>query len=132
MSLYQDHILDHYHNPRHWGELSCATHRASAQNPTCGDSLELYLRVEDGIIEEARFTGKGCAIALASASLLFDRLKGMSLAEAQAILPAAVLELTGLALSPGRIRCALLSLETLKKALGEESRRVNQASGKET
>src|SRR3989344_4343961 len=106
MSLYQDHILDHYHNPRNYGNLPHATHHAEALNPTCGDSLALDLNIEDGIIKEVGFTGKGCAISLASASLLFEEAKGKETVKMQ-----------GLALSPVRMKCALLSLETLKKAL---------------
>lgn len=117
MSLYQDHILDHYHNPRNFGELAAATHRASALNPTCGDELSLELNIEDGIIKDVGFTGKGCAISLASASLLFEETKGKPAAEAKMLAPEDVLKLSGLAISPGRLKCALLSLETLKKAL---------------
>lgn len=117
MSLYQDHILDHYHNPRNFGELAAVTHRASALNPTCGDELSLELNIEDGIIKDVGFTGKGCAISLASASLLFEETKGKLAAEAKMLAPEDVLKLSGLAISPGRLKCALLSLETLKKAL---------------
>ncbi|OGI21831.1 MAG: hypothetical protein A2808_02710 [Candidatus Moranbacteria bacterium RIFCSPHIGHO2_01_FULL_55_24] len=117
MSLYQDHILDHYHNPRNYGNLPHATHHAEALNPTCGDSLALDLNIEDGIIKEVGFTGKGCAISLASASLLFEEAKGKETVKMQVLAPEDVLKLTGLALSPVRMKCALLSLETLKKAL---------------
>lgn len=117
MSLYQDHILDHYHNPRHFGLLKLATHQASALNPTCGDKLTLSLCIENGIITNIGFEGEGCAISLASASLLYQSLLGESVEKALHIAPEETLTLTGLALSPGRVKCALLSLETLKKTL---------------
>lgn len=117
MNLYQDHILDHYHNPRHFGLLENPTHQAEALNPTCGDKLTLTLLVEDGIIKNLGFEGEGCAISLASASLLYDSLIGTKVPDACQKEPSEVLSLTGLAISPGRMKCALLSLETLKKAL---------------
>ena len=117
MNLYQDHILDHYHNPRHFGLLEKSTHQAEALNPTCGDKLTITLLVEDGIIKNLGFEGEGCAISLASASILYDTLIGTMVSDTCQKEPAEVLSLTGLAISPGRMKCALLSLETLKKAL---------------
>jgi nitrogen fixation NifU-like protein len=117
MNLYQDHILDHYHNPRHFGLLKKSTHQAEALNPTCGDKLTITLLVEDGIIKNLGFEGEGCAISLASASILYDTLIGTMVSDTCQKEPAEVLSLTGLAISPGRMKCALLSLETLKKAL---------------
>ncbi len=117
MSLYQDHILDHYHNPRHFGLLENATYRAEALNPTCGDRLTLTVLVEAGVIKNVGFEGEGCAISIASASLFYDSIIDKSVEDMASKEPSEVLGLTGLALSPGRVKCALLSLETLKKAL---------------
>ncbi|MCW1888087.1 MAG: iron-sulfur cluster assembly scaffold protein [Candidatus Moranbacteria bacterium] len=117
MNLYQDHILDHYHNPRHFGFLKESTHQSEALNPTCGDKLAITLLIEDGTIKDLGFEGEGCAISLASASLLYDTLIGTKMTDACQKEPSDVLSLTGLAISPGRMKCALLSLETLKKAL---------------
>jgi nitrogen fixation NifU-like protein len=117
MNLYQDHILDHYHNPRHFGLLANPTHQAEALNPTCGDKLTLSLLVDASNIREVGFEGEGCAISLASASILYDSLAGQTIAEALRKEPSEILGLTGLILSPGRVKCALLCLETLKKAL---------------
>lgn len=117
MSLYQDHILDHYHNPRHFGLLEQSTHQATALNPTCGDKLTLTLLVEGDIIKNIGFEGEGCAISIASASLLYDSIIGQKSGEMALKQAPDVLSLTGLVLSPGRVKCALLSLETLKKAL---------------
>ncbi len=117
MSLYQDTILDHYHNPRNFGLLENATHQATALNPTCGDKLSLTLVIDDDTLCHIGFEGEGCAISLASASLLYESLLGKKVEEVAALEPTEVLRLTGLTLSPGRMKCALLSLETLKKAL---------------
>lgn len=117
MSIYQDLIMDHYRNPRNQGKLAKATHRAEANNPTCGDVLQMDIIVRNDIIEDVRFSGSGCAISQASASLLTEHVKKKSAAEALALTPNDVLELLGIMLSPARLKCGLLSLETLKKTL---------------
>lgn len=121
MSLYHDLILDHYRNPRHYGSLDRATHRADALNPTCGDSLHMDLNVRHGTISEVRFTGSGCAISQASASLLTEHVKGKRVDEALALEPKTVLDFLGVTLSPARLKCGLLSLETLQRALSQAS-----------
>ena len=117
-TLYQELILDHYRNPRNHGTLTKLTHRATALNVSCGDKLQMDIRVKNGIIGEVKFSGVGCAISQASASLLTECVKNRSVAEALSLEPKDVLVLLGVTLSPGRIKCGLLSLETLKKALG--------------
>ena len=117
MNLYQDLILDHYRNPRNQGELKNATHRGKALNPTCGDKLEMDIVVENGIITNIGFQGAGCAISQASASLLTEHIKGKKVKEVLSLTPEDILSLLGVTLSPNRLKCGLLSLETLKKAL---------------
>ena len=117
MSLYQDFILDHYRNPRNYGHLKEATHQGKALNPTCGDQLEMDIQVRNDTIEEVRFRGSGCSISQASASLLSEAIKGKNLTQALSISPKEIVELIKLPLSPNRLKCALLSLETLKKTL---------------
>ncbi|OGI26431.1 MAG: SUF system NifU family Fe-S cluster assembly protein [Candidatus Moranbacteria bacterium RIFCSPHIGHO2_12_FULL_54_9] len=120
MSIYQDLILDHYRNPRNHGVLDKATHRAEALNPTCGDRLQMDILIRNDIITDVKFSGSGCAISQASASLLTEYVKKMPMTEALAIEPKDILELLGVALSPNRLKCGLLSLETLKKTLREK------------
>jgi nitrogen fixation NifU-like protein len=120
MSIYQDLILDHYRNPRNRGELKNATHRAEGSNPTCGDKLGMQLFVKNGIIENVKFSGSGCAISQASASLLTEYIKGRPATDALGLEPQKVLELLGVTLSPARLKCGLLSLETLKKTLASK------------
>ncbi len=115
--LYRDHILDHYKNPRNFGELEGATHQYHDTNPLCGDEITMFLLVgEDGRINDVHFTGRGCAISQASASLLTEKIKGKTLDEAKAVDKDAVLEELGITISPARVKCALLSLKTLKGA----------------
>ncbi|MDP3956979.1 MAG: SUF system NifU family Fe-S cluster assembly protein [bacterium] len=120
MSLYQDLILDHYRNPKNYGALKKATHHGEADNPICGDTLQMDIIVKDDIIEDVKFSGSGCAISQASASLLTESVKKKPIEEALALAPKDILDLLSIALSPNRLKCGLLSLETLKKTLKSE------------
>lgn len=126
MSLYQDIILDHYRNPRNHGGLSQATHHGEALNPTCGDRLQMDILVKNDIIEDVRFSGSGCAISQASASLLTEYVRKKPQKVALALEPKDVLKLLGVSLSPNRLKCGLLSLETLHLAMNQELRIRNQ------
>lgn len=112
--LYRDYILDHYKNPRNFGELPDATNRYSDNNPLCGDELTIALKIVDGRVADVKFTGKGCAISQASASMLTEQVMGKTLDEVKAIDREAILENLGITISPARIKCAMLSLKTLK------------------
>jgi nitrogen fixation NifU-like protein len=112
--FYREYILDHYKNPRNFGRLEAADISHEEENPLCGDVVGIDLKVEDGNIEDVRFHGRGCAISQASASLLTERLKGMSLEDAKQIGKDDVLDELGIEISPARIKCALLSLKVLK------------------
>jgi nitrogen fixation NifU-like protein len=112
--MYREYILDHYKNPRNFGRLEHADISHEENNPLCGDVIGMDFRVRGEVIEDVRFHGRGCAISQASASLLTERLKGMSLEEARKIDKADVLEELGIEISPARLKCALLSLKVLK------------------
>lgn len=115
--LYRDFILDHYKNPRNYGEPAEATHRYHDTNPLCGDEITMFLLVgEDGRVSDVHFTGRGCAISQASASILTDEVKGKALDELKGIDRDHVLQNLGITISPARIKCALLSLKALKGA----------------
>ncbi len=114
-SLYQEIILDHYHNPRHYGVLKNATHESDATNPLCGDQLHMQARVVNNVIRDIGFTGTGCAISIAAASLLLEKVQGKKISAVTALKPQAVLDLIGMELTPNRVKCALLSLETLQQ-----------------
>ncbi len=116
---YQAQILDHYKHPHNRGTLEPATHRGRESNPLCGDDISLSLRVDgSNRIEEVRFDGEGCAISMASASLLTDAIKGKTVDEARALDRVAVLQGLGVALSSVREQCALLPLRAMQRALG--------------
>ena len=112
--FYREYILDHYKNPRNFGKIEGADISHEEYNPLCGDMVGMDFRVRDGVIEDVRFHGRGCAISQASASLLTERLKGMTLEEAQQVSKEDVLEELGIEISPARLKCALLSLKVLK------------------
>ena len=118
--LYRDYILEHYRRPHNFGVLEDATSSHEGANPLCGDRITLQLRVRDGMIDGVAFTGRGCAISQASASLLTDEIKGKPVGTAAALTSADVLELLGIEISPARMKCALLSLDTLQHALSDE------------
>ena len=112
--FYREYILDHYKNPRNFGRLEHPDITHEEDNPLCGDVVGMDFRVKDGMIEDVRFHGRGCAISQASASLLTERLKGMPLDDAKKINKDDVLGELGIEISPARIKCALLSLKVLK------------------
>jgi nitrogen fixation NifU-like protein len=112
--FYREYILDHYRNPRNFGRLPDADISHEEDNPLCGDVIGLDFKLEDGHIADVRFHGRGCAISQASASLLTERLKGMTLEEARRINKEDVLGELGIDISPARLKCALLSLKVLK------------------
>jgi nitrogen fixation NifU-like protein len=112
--FYREYILDHYKNPRNYGRLEAPEISHEEYNPLCGDLVGMDLRVADGVIADVRFHGRGCAISQASASLLTERLKGMSLEEARTVSKEDVLDELGIDISPARLKCALLSLKVLK------------------
>ena len=134
--LYQEVILDHNKSPRNFGTLVGATHSGIGHNPLCGDQLTLFARVENGVIREIAFQGKGCAISKASASLMTEAVKGKTTAEAEALfarfhdlltgppdVPADTKSFGKLAVFSGvrefpvRVKCATLAWHTLHSAI---------------
>lgn len=112
--LYRELILDHYQHPHNHGALPDATNSFEDTNPLCGDRIRMELKIENGVIVDVKFTGKGCAISQASASMLTDEVKGKSLEELHKIDKQTVLDLLGIPLGPSRIKCALLPLKVIK------------------
>jgi nitrogen fixation protein NifU and related proteins len=118
--FYRDFILDHYRNPRNFGHLSDPSASAEDLNPLCGDQIRIELAVEDGIVQDVRFSGKGCAISQASASMLTEAIKGMPLEDVAKLPKDVVLENVGIGISPTRMKCAMLGLRVAKSAaIGE-------------
>lgn len=116
--LYREIILDHYKHPRNAGKLDAPTHAHKEHNPSCGDIIDMTLLVGDEEkIEDVKFEGRGCAISQASASLLTEAVKGKTVAEVRAMDQEALFKLLAVPVHGARIKCALLSLKTLHKAL---------------
>jgi nitrogen fixation NifU-like protein len=117
-SLYMENILDHYKHPHNAGRLEGAPLHAKELNPSCGDVIELFLVLDDcDRVKDVRFDGKGCAVSTASVSMLTDRIKGRPLADVMSLGERDVLDLLGIDVGPMRMKCAMLSLRTLKSAL---------------
>jgi nitrogen fixation NifU-like protein len=112
--LYREVILDHYQNPRNYGTLEPADISYEEDNPVCGDHIRLDLRLKDGRVSEVRFSGHGCAISQASASMLTEAIQDKTLEEIKALGKQDILDMLGIPLGPVRIKCALLSLKVLK------------------
>lgn len=116
--IYREIILDHYRNPRNKGKIDDADVVIHDSNPLCGDQIDIYLKVNEGNIEDIKFDGRGCAISQASASMLTEMILNKPLTLAKDISKEEILENIGLTnLGPARIKCALLSLKVLKMGM---------------
>ncbi len=114
--LYRDYILDHYKNPRNFGELEPHDLEWHDHNPLCGDELGVHVRVEDGKIADLRFHGQGCAISQAAASIASEDLIGLTVDDVPGLDADWVFERLGIQISPTRRKCALLSLKVMRGA----------------
>lgn len=140
--LYRDVIIDHNRNPRNFGRLEPADAHAEGFNPLCGDRLDLYLALDGDRIRDLRFEGKGCAISVASASLMTEALKGRTRADAQRYFDAVhglltradhvpaidlgkLAALSGVREFPVRVKCASLCWHTLNAALAKQTQPVS-------
>jgi nitrogen fixation NifU-like protein len=135
--LYQEVILDHNKSPRNKGEMPEATNEADGYNPLCGDQIHLYLEIEDGIVKDVKFTGNGCAISTASASLMTEAVKGKPVEEVERLFEKfhtlvtegadadapddedldSLMALSGVKEFPVRVKCATLAWHTLNEAI---------------
>ncbi len=138
LDLYQDVVMDHKRAPRHFGTLAAPTHQARGRNPQCGDDLHVALVIDGGRVSDIRFHGQGCAVCIASASMMTEAVLGQEVALAQALQTrfravltgqreaeeahlGKLISLAGVRRYPGRIKCALLGWHALMHALGTEA-----------
>ena len=129
-NLYRDFILEHYRSPHNRGVLEPHDLHFADSNPTCGDELTMTIRLDEDKqrVADVAHDGRGCAISQASASILSDELRGMSLDEVRGMDPKLVLEALGVPIGPARLKCALLSYKVLQGAvIGSEARWPDEA-----
>jgi nitrogen fixation NifU-like protein len=136
--LYTDIILDHFRNPRNYGELDGAAVSVNHDNPVCGDKLTLYVNIEDGVLAALKYSGEGCAISQASASMMTECLEGKTVVEAENLLRhfkammmgesepneellGDIIALEGVSQFPIRVKCAVLPWNALQDALQQGS-----------
>ena len=130
MDLYSEVILDHYRSPHHHKVLKKPTIRVTEHNPLCGDTIQLDLQVNEGVVNDVGFFGVGCAISQASASMLMDHIIGKKLNSLKKISSKDIFSMLEVAISPARTKCALLSLAALQTALKETAPLPNKKSKK--
>jgi len=129
-NLYRDFILEHYREPHNKGTLDPHDLHFADSNPTCGDEMSMTLLLDDTkqLVVDVAFEGRGCAISQASASILTDELREMSVDQLRAIDPRQVIENLGVPIGPARVKCALLSYKVLQGAVsGAEARWPDEA-----
>ncbi|MEM9187121.1 MAG: iron-sulfur cluster assembly scaffold protein [Planctomycetota bacterium] len=116
--IYEEHILDHYEDPFHRGPLAGASHAFEDKNPLCGDVVRIELKLDaDGKVCDCYFSGDGCVISQASASMLLEELYGKTVAEVEAFTAEDMLKLYGPRLTPNRQKCCLLSWRVIQQAV---------------
>jgi nitrogen fixation protein NifU and related proteins len=120
--MYQEVILQHYRSPQNFGPLEGANREGEESNPLCGDHITVRLKVDPATqkIDQIRFQGDGCAISMASASMLTQKVAGLTVDEAGQLTRDDVLNLLGIPLSPVRVKCALTGFAALGRALHPE------------
>ena len=116
--MYQENILDHYKSPRNFGKIENATVHHHEYNPLCGDDIDMFLVIDENKkVVDVKVYPRGCAISVASASMLSEQIKGKNIDELKNLTKEQILEMLGIPISPVRLKCALLSLDTLKNSI---------------
>jgi nitrogen fixation NifU-like protein len=115
--LYREQILDHYGHPRNEGTLGDADISYERDNPICGDVVRLDIKLQNGKVEQAAFTGQGCVISMASASMFTEEIQGKTIAELKEMDDQDIFEMLGIELGPSRANCGVLPLRVLQEGL---------------
>ena len=117
MNIYRQKILQHYKNPHNKGHLDTPGKKAELINKSCGDEIKIEVVIKDNKVTEIAFTGHGCVISIATASILTDYVKNKSIEEIKKITSEELIKLIGIEITPARLKCLLLPLEAIQKAL---------------
>jgi nitrogen fixation NifU-like protein len=117
MDLFAEQIISHYEHPHNKGRLGKPSSKMHELNTTCGDEITMYLEIANGKVKDAKFEGSGCAISMATASMLTDYIKGRGVSELERMGVKDIIDLIGLDPGPARLKCATLSLRAMKEAL---------------
>ncbi len=117
LDLYAEEIISHYEHPHNSGIMKDASTSFHNYNASCGDDVTMYLKLDKDTIVDAKFKGTGCAISVASASMLTDFVKGKSLKDVEVMGVKTIIGIIGIDPGPARLKCATLSLRTLKEAV---------------
>ncbi len=112
-----ENILDHYQNPRNYGQLNDPDFLLEGYNNICGDQVKLYLKIEGNRITDVRFMGDGCIISMAATSILSETIQGISVDELKLLDDDKFLEIFGIELTPLKLSCALLAIKTVKQGI---------------
>ena len=131
--VYRELILEHYKHPRNYGKMKDPDVIIYESNPLCGDEIEIHLKMDKGFVKDLKFSGRGCAISQASASLLTDRFKGKPAEEIMRMKNEEVLHILGLdvrKLNPARTQCAVLPLKAIKSAIGKYQEKIKAEAGR--
>jgi|TARA_B100001964_G_scaffold163712_1_gene179711 nitrogen fixation NifU-like protein len=115
--MYMEHILDLYKNPLNFGVLDNADFKERCFNPSCGDEVEIQVKLNNDKVENVKFIGKGCAISVASASLLTEHIKGKSINELKNLTKEDMIKLIGIEVGPARVKCVTCSLVSLRDGI---------------
>ncbi len=116
--MYTEKVIDHFTNPRNVGEIADANAVGQVGNPVCGDIMKMYLKIEDGVIKDAKFKTFGCCAAIATSSVSTELIKGRTIDEALKLSNKEVIDELG-GLPPQKIHCSVLAEEAIKKALSD-------------
>jgi nitrogen fixation protein NifU and related proteins len=121
--IYKENILDHYRSPKNFGKMDESDIMHREFNPVCGDDISFFVVIDDGKVKDVKFYGKGCAISMASASMLGEKIKGMGVKEVKNLSRDDVMSLLGIDLGVVRSKCGLLCLKTIKKGIQKMERK---------
>lgn len=117
LEIYQEMILEHYNKPNNRGDIENYDVSAKDSNPICGDEIGIQIKFDNGMMNDIKFQGQGCAISLSSVDVLIDLVKNKNIQEVKNLTTESFLKVLGIELSPLRLKCALLGLKTLKTAV---------------